>query len=714
MFKKINLILVGIGLALTLEFNIGFVFFLGVLLFYLHKDLKNLLYLLPSITLSTVIFIYDYFVDVILLELLVILFYIFINSLKKLKDYKIITYSIFLIVANIFGFWLLNFNFTFLNYFFLILISTFLFLFLCFEDYIYLNNIIKNPTLYVDHIIVIIAVLGFSKYSLFGISLGVIVSLYFSIYYAKKYPNIYSLILLIFLFLIQYLGFSHTESILILLIASLYFLDYSYLFFLVNLILIILLYTSDYFMETYLYAFMLITIIFEVLWLIFGKKPHIARMSKDYLNVVVTNCIALEYSAFSSFLEYFIETFKNTKAYSEQLSKAISCLHERHCNRCNKQSECYNKNKTNVVYKLKNILENNVLDKEFTSFCPSLQSIKETASMLSNQMIAPEDSTNAILLAILKESKLVLDKYQLDISEKEMIKESIIEEFHNKLFESSFNIKQIKYFKLFKFDFYIEVVAIKSDISIKNDLYTLIKNSLNLSTNIDVEENNECYIYTITPKQKIHIKYGYGSLSSKQNELCGDNHLIKSYQNGHFLAAISDGMGNGYKAFEDSRRVLDALDSLCYCATSVNTNIEILNLLYILQGYTERYSTIDAIDINRSTMNANIYKLGASSSYIFHEDNTFTKIENNSLPLGIEEDVLRKEITLKNNDLILLSSDGIFENLVEENKLLDLIKMLKDETPQKIAYEVLEYTLNSKVKVKDDMSIVILKVEQIT
>ena len=112
-------------------------------------------------------------------------------------------------------------------------------------------------------------------------------------------------------------------------------------------------------------------------------------------------------------------------------------------------------------------------------------------------------------------------------------------------------------------------------------------------------------------------------------------------------------------------------------------------------------------------MNANIYKLGASTSYIFHEDNTFTKIENNSLPLGIEEDVLRKEITLKNNDLVLLSSDGIFENVVEENKLLDLIKMLKDETPQKIAYEVLEYTLNSKVKVKDDMSIVILKVEQI-
>jgi serine phosphatase RsbU (regulator of sigma subunit) len=166
-------------------------------------------------------------------------------------------------------------------------------------------------------------------------------------------------------------------------------------------------------------------------------------------------------------------------------------------------------------------------------------------------------------------------------------------------------------------------------------------------------------------------------------------------------------------AFEDSRRVLEALDSLCYCSTSISTNVEILNLLYILQGYTERYSTLDAVDINRCTMTANFYKLGATTSYIFHDDNTFTKLENNSLPLGIEEEILQTQITLRNNDLILLTSDGIFENVVNEQELLNLIKNLKSEIPQKIAYAILEYTLNSKVKVKDDMSIIILKIETI-
>ena len=260
---------------------------------------------------------------------------------------------------------------------------------------------------------------------------------------------------------------------------------------------------------------------------------------------------------------------------------------------------------------------------------------------------------------------------------------------------------------------YIKIFLNKTNKNIIDELSIFIENSFKLQCQTEQKITDEGITLTIIPKQMIHIKYGYGSLSSAQTELCGDNHLIKSYQNGHFLAAISDGMGKGFLAFEDSRRVLEALDSLCYCSTSVNTNIEILNLLYILQGYTERYSTLDAIDINRSNMTANIFKLGASNTYIFHDDLTYTKIENSSLPLGIEEEIIHTEIKLKDNDLILFSSDGIFENVLDEQKLLDLIKNIKEEIPQKIAYAILEYTLSTKRKVKDDMSIIILKIEAV-
>ena len=145
----------------------------------------------------------------------------------------------------------------------------------------------------------------------------------------------------------------------------------------------------------------------------------------------------------------------------------------------------------------------------------------------------------------------------------------------------------------------------------------------------------------------------------------------------------------------------------------METNIEILNLLYILQGYTERYSTIDAIDINRTNYYASFYKLGASTSYVFHKDGSYEKIENKCLPLGIEEDITKGEILLRDDDLIMLTSDGIFENVKEEKNLFSLINSLKEESPQKIAYEVLEYTLKTDVKTRDDMTVIILKIEQI-
>ena len=83
MFKKFNLILIGIGIALTLQFNIGFIFLISVVLFYLYKDFKNLLYLIPSISFSTLIFMYDNFLNVIIIELIIVLFYILINSLNN-------------------------------------------------------------------------------------------------------------------------------------------------------------------------------------------------------------------------------------------------------------------------------------------------------------------------------------------------------------------------------------------------------------------------------------------------------------------------------------------------------------------------------------------------------------------------------------------------------------------------------------------------------
>ena len=713
MMKKINLVLMGFFAALTVKYGFGYILFLPLVLFYLKKDYKSLFYIFPGSIVSTILFLKNQIIYLLIIECIVVTLYILFKNFKKIFKNDLINFLIILLITNIISFLLMGIDYKIYKLIFFIFLSILIFIFIFLVDYVYVKNIVKVPCLFAEHLLVIISFLGACKTNINDIQLGIGLASYFAIYYSRSYKNIYALILGVIFFLIEYLGFGLNEGLIVLLITCFYFFNYNYLFFLLNIVLIILAYTSTIYNPIYLYIIMIISIIYELLNIfIESKEPPLTSKIKN-IEKYRQSSIENEYTLFSSFLEYFTTTFKNTKEYSNQLTKAINCITEKHCASCTLKEKCFRENKLTLMLDLKTIIEEKSVPKSFKKYCPSLQSILETTNMLNNQMMKQNEGANHALLAVLTETKQIIDKYQNDISKKELISTKELEELYVKLVNSNYTIKDIKYKKVFRDDFLIEVVVDKYDIINKNDIIDLITSTFRLATKINIIENKKNIIFSITPKNLFHIKYGYGSLASKSKELCGDSHLIKSYDNGHFLAAISDGMGKGFKAFEDSRNVLDALDSLCYCSSSVETNIEILNLLYILQGYTERYSTIDAIDINRTNYYASFYKLGASTSYVFHKDGSYEKIENKCLPLGIEEDITKGEILLRDDDLIMLTSDGIFENVKEEKNLFSLINSLKEESPQKIAYEVLEYTLKTDVKTRDDMTVIILKIEQI-
>ena len=304
--KKVNLIIIGLGIGLTINYGVGYALLIPVILYYLKKDIKNSFYLVPIISIGTLIFNFENLVAILILELFIVLLCFFIFNTKRIFRYKMIFYSLILIVGNIISFLLLDIRIFNLNNVLFVVISLAIFLFLCFEDYIYLNNIIKQPTLYTEHIVVIISVLGCFKVNYLGISLGLISSAYFSMFYAKKYKNIQSLILMFFLFMISLLGFDYNESIIILIMGCLFFLDYNYLFFLINVLLILISLTTTIFNNIHLYSFMVTSIVFEVLWLVFDRKKPIVKMNNNYYNLIINNSITLEYGVFSSFLDFLL------------------------------------------------------------------------------------------------------------------------------------------------------------------------------------------------------------------------------------------------------------------------------------------------------------------------------------------------------------------------------------------------------------------------
>ena len=91
--------------------------------------------------------------------------------------------------------------------------------------------------------------------------------------------------------------------------------------------------------------------------------------------------------------------------------------------------------------------------------------------------------------------------------------------------------------------------------------------------------------------------------------------------------------------------------------------------------------------------------------------NKMIKIENENLPFGLNELVISKKINLDNQDLIIMASDGIFDNIVNVSDFETFINSIKNFDPQKISYELLNYARHTDLISKDDMSVIALKIK---
>ncbi len=170
-------------------------------------------------------------------------------------------------------------------------------------------------------------------------------------------------------------------------------------------------------------------------------------------------------------------------------------------------------------------------------------------------------------------------------------------------------------------------------------------------------------------------------------------------------------MGNGYLANQESNTTLKLVDKVTSTSLSTTTSLQILNTFYFIQDYLEKYSTLDFVEVDRNKGQILFYKMGASTSYLFHKNGSFEKIENENLPFGIEEIIETKNFELSDEDIIIMTSDGVFENMESDEELALYIKGIMHMSPQNITYEILKYAKEHKKKVDDDMCVITLKVQ---
>lgn len=726
MLKKINTIIIMFLIPLSLKINFGFLFILPVTLFYLIKDNKNIIYIsIPSI-ISILLFTKEHFINYLIILIITILVYFLINyfipkrkQIISLYHLLIVSYILItnIIEATIFKCGPTNSIGLVLGLIGSILIYIFLQQYLSnlIKEEYENNNHISTSLCYLDILLALIAIISSSSTQIFNVNLGFIAAIYIAMYTGRSYKNIYSVFYSLCAMLILLLAFNVKESLFIPFIGTLYFISSIYLMLTLNTFLTILLFTNQMYSLEHIISIMIISVLFELISRILIKEPPTDKDIFENIHEQIQKKATDEILNFATFLDKFAVGFRNPKEFNEQLSNGIKTIVQTHCKNCHKAKECFAKYKVELYPIFKTILTGEKLDEkyqEFNSYCPKVSSIDKTSKLLGRKHYE-SSSHNDALIAQINGFSSSIRKYVIDLTSKQEISYYQLLLIKKRLLDYGFDITYFEIKRYFQDDFLI-LIGIK-DKTLKEieDIFALIiEKTINKKISLVLQNTERSTTYiNIIPKLKIDVIYGYGAISSEGLDICGDNYIIKEFDNGHFISAISDGMGKGYSAFYESDMTLKLVSDIIELNLDSSTALEILNTYYVVQDYLEQYATLDFLEINRYSSIAHFYKMGATTTYIFKKNGTIDKIINKSLPFGIEEEIDNSEYQLEDDDLVLMSSDGIFENLIDTNKLESFIESIIDLPPQKIVYEILNYAINNKVKTKDDMSIIALKIK---
>ena len=717
MFKKINLVIISFFSVLTILLDVGFCLFIPIIFFYLLKDIKNIYYIIPSCIISILLFTkVTYLIPLGILFILILFTSWILNKFSKgyytfiiVGLLNIISYLIiFKDISNIYQFIGLNIlSLMIYTYFEKNLLDSFK-----------ITNKLYNQT-YAEMMVCIISVIGASNITIGSLNLGFVLSVYLLMFLSIYWKKIFSLALSIILMITGLLMFNIQASLFLPLVTSLYFLPFVYPVIVVNIFSFCVLVIDNTYQDEYMLTIMGVSIIFEIAKHFIVKEELKDEIIRNNIYTKVVKNISEEVLGFAGFLDKFAEGFKNPKEYNERISEALKTIVQKHCMKCPIRKECFNKNK-NIIYPnfrlmlLQKDLYNSEL-RAFLNHCVNSKDIYETAKNLNYRFdfTIPGTNNNVMLSQITGVSNAI-KQYAVDIVTKEEINYELIIMLKQQLFNVGYDVVYYEVEKAFVDDFLIVVGITNTNLRVEKNFEEISENCFLVPTTVvlDRVEEGVAY-YQIIPKIVVDILYGYGSISSEGNHICGDNYIIKELKNGKFVSAISDGMGKGYSAFYESDMTLKLVSEVVELGLKSQTSLEILNTFYVIQDYLERYATLDLLEINRHNMHARFYKMGGTTTYILKNDGKIEKVVNQNLPFGIDELPENYEYELENNDLILMSSDGIFENIIEEKELEEFLFQIKDENPQKIVYELLNYTNKQKLKTKDDMTLIVLKVKMV-
>lgn len=209
-----------------------------------------------------------------------------------------------------------------------------------------------------------------------------------------------------------------------------------------------------------------------------------------------------------------------------------------------------------------------------------------------------------------------------------------------------------------------------------------------------------------------NVYTGMSKMTKEGCRISGDNFSFIYPEPGTVVMTLSDGMGSGETACEESESVVELLEQFIEAGFRKESAIKLINSILVLRSEEQTFSTIDMSIINLYSGMCDIIKIGASTTFIKRQDHVEI-ISSTTLPVGIlnqvDYDVITKR--LYDGNFVIMVTDGVIDcipGIEKENFVEEFIGELKMNNPQEIANAILNKALESNQGVpKDDMTVLV-------
>ena len=272
-----------------------------------------------------------------------------------------------------------------------------------------------------------------------------------------------------------------------------------------------------------------------------------------------------------------------------------------------------------------------------------------------------------------------------------------------------FKITHLKKYYESQSVYYIEIGLYEvSKDDIVNEFIPILESYLNETLQIHTLKSpmkKLGYTYLVL-SHKTRYYTEYGIVQCSKEHICGDSYEVFAMHE-HMYFALSDGMGQGEKASQDSLLTLDVLKQLIINGISLKDTIQSINSLLKIKNRNDMFTTLDMCQINLSLAIASFAKYGACPTYILR-NNEVIEISSQSLPVGIVSPLKTSLIKyqLKEKDIIFMITDGFissFKELINKNS-----HILSDTHPKEMNHMIMNLLDNEDKN--DDMTLLTIKV----